>query len=101
MSPALMECLSAAPSARGLAAMAGQSTSAAPRRLTELGSLAGRKPEAHRRSMAFRRCAAPGPEPERGDCPSGGDMSGELAQSTVLIVDDHHLVRGGLRMALD
>jgi DNA-binding NarL/FixJ family response regulator len=28
-------------------------------------------------------------------------MSGELAQSTVLIVDDHHLVRGGLRMALD
>ena len=28
-------------------------------------------------------------------------MSGESLRSTVLIVDDHHLVRGGLRMALD
>jgi CheY-like chemotaxis protein len=28
-------------------------------------------------------------------------MSGESPRSTVLIVDDHHLVRGGLRMAFD
>src|SRR3954454_3080192 len=28
-------------------------------------------------------------------------MRGESPRSTVLIVDDHHLVRGGLRMALD
>jgi DNA-binding NarL/FixJ family response regulator len=28
-------------------------------------------------------------------------MSGESLRSTVLIVDDHHLVRGGLRMAFD
>jgi DNA-binding NarL/FixJ family response regulator len=28
-------------------------------------------------------------------------MSGDVPRSTVLIVDDHHLVRGGLRMAFD
>src|SRR3954451_13991667 len=32
---------------------------------------------------------------------SEGDMRGESPRSTVLIVDDHHLVRGGLRMAFD